>query len=49
MTSTRLDLLRHDLKETDRKIVKLLNERADLSVKIGKIKAEDGLDVYDAA
>ncbi len=49
MTIAPLDLLRHDLKETDLKIVKLLNERADLSVKMGKIKAEDGLDMYDAA
>lgn len=49
MTVTPLEHLRHDLKETDRKIVTLLNERADLSIKIGKLKAESGLEVYDAA
>lgn len=49
MTLTPLERLRQELKETDRKIVKLLNERAELSIEIGKIKAENGLDVYDAS
>jgi chorismate mutase / prephenate dehydratase len=49
MTLTSLDRLRRDLKETDGKIVKLLNERALLSMKIGKDKAKKGLDVFDAS
>lgn len=44
-----LKQLRDELKEKDREIVRLLNERAEISVKIGKIKAERGLDVYDAS
>ena len=49
MTETPLERLRRDLKKTDRKIVTLLNERADLSKKIGNLKAESGMEVYDAA
>ncbi len=49
MTLKSLDRLRHDLRETDRKIVKLLNDRALLSMEIGRIKAEQGLDVFDAS
>lgn len=49
MTVTSLDRLRRDLKVTDRKIVKLLNERALLSMKIGRDKAKKGLDVFDAS
>ena len=49
MTLTSLERLRRDLMEADRKIVKLLNERAELSVKIGRIKDKNGLDVYDAS
>ncbi len=44
-----LDRLRRDLKETDGRIVKLLNERALLSMKIGSDKARKGLDVFDAS
>jgi chorismate mutase / prephenate dehydratase len=49
MTLTPLERLRLNLKEKDRKIVKLLNERAELSMEIGRIKEENGLDVYDAS
>jgi len=49
MTLTSLERLRRDLMEADRKIVKLLNERAELSLKIGRIKDKNGLDVYDAS
>ena len=49
MTLTSLEHLRDDLKKTDREIVRLLNERAEISIKIGKIKSEGGLDVYDAS
>lgn len=48
MMVTLLDRLRRDLKVTDRKIVRLLNERALLSMKIGRDKAKKGLDVFDA-
>jgi len=49
MTVPSLVQLRDALKEKDHEIVRLLNERAEISVKIGKIKAERGLDVYDAS
>ena len=49
MRLSSLDCLRRDLKETDGKIVKLLNERALLSAEIGRAKAEKGLDVFDAS
>ncbi len=49
MTLTALDRLRRDLKKTDGKIVKLLNERALLSMKIGRDKAKKRLDVFDAS
>ena len=49
MTLQSLEQLRDELKKTDREIVRLLNERAEISVKIGRIKAERGLDVYDAS
>ena len=49
MTLTSLERLRRDLKETDGKIVKLLNERALLSMKIGRDKAKKGMDVFDAS
>jgi chorismate mutase/prephenate dehydratase len=35
--------------DTDRRIVKLLNARADLSRAIGRIKAAEGLAIYDPA
>jgi chorismate mutase/prephenate dehydratase len=49
MRLSSLERLRRDLNETDGRIVKLLNERALLSVKIGKDKAKKGLDVFDAS
>ena len=49
MRLSSLDRLRRDLKETDGRIVKLLNERALLSMKIGSDKARKGLDVFDAS
>ena len=49
MTLRTLERLRRDLMATDRKIVKLLNERAELSLKVGRVKARNGLDVYDAS
>jgi chorismate mutase/prephenate dehydratase len=49
MKPRRLDKLRDNIKEKDREIIRLLNERAQISVQIGKIKGEDGIDVYDPA
>jgi len=49
MTTKSLDQLRIELKKKDREIVKLLNQRAALSIKVGKIKEINGVDVYDAA
>jgi chorismate mutase/prephenate dehydratase len=49
MRLSSLDRLRRDLRETDGKIVELLNERALLSMKIGRDKAKKGLDVFDAS
>jgi chorismate mutase / prephenate dehydratase len=49
MTDQSLDRLRTRVTAGDRKIVKLLNERARLSRAIGRIKAEQGMAVYDPA
>jgi chorismate mutase/prephenate dehydratase len=49
MKPRRLDKLRDTIKEKDREIIRLLNERAQISVQIGKVKGEDGIDVYDPA
>ncbi len=45
----RLENLRKNIKEKDREIIRLLNERAQISVQIGSVKDEGGLDVYDPA
>ena len=49
MTSRSLDRLRDRLKKKDEKIVRLLNERARISIEIGESKKRAGLDVYDPA
>jgi chorismate mutase/prephenate dehydratase len=49
MTEISLEFLRGEIKRTDREIVRLLNERAELSINVGKIKESQDLDVYDAA
>ena len=49
MKERSLDRLRAKVMATDRRIVKLLNARADLSRVIGRIKAEEGLAIYDPA
>lgn len=49
MTDQALNGLRAKVSAADRKIVKLLNVRADLSRAIGRIKAEEGLAIYDPA
>lgn len=47
MTEARLRELRNSIKETDRKIVRLLNQRAGMALEIGRIKAELGMEIYD--
>jgi chorismate mutase/prephenate dehydratase len=49
MTLTLLERLREDLKKIDVEIVGLLNRRAGISMQIGRIKEEQGMDVYDPA
>jgi len=47
MTRGSLKELRDKLKNRDEKIVKLLNERARISLEIGKIKKSQSLNIYD--
>jgi len=47
MKKNKLDRLREDLRRKDLEIVKRLNERARLSVEVGKIKDSEGREVYD--
>ena len=47
MTESKLQELRDNIKQTDREIVRLLNRRAGMSLEIGRIKAELGIEVYD--
>lgn len=47
MKKTSLQTLRRDLGKKDREIVKLLNERAELSIEVGKLKALEGREIYD--
>lgn len=47
MSKDSLDTLRRRIEDLDAALLKLLNERADVSLRIGKLKAKDGLDIYD--
>ncbi len=49
MKPRRLENLRKNIKEKDREIIRLLNERAQISVQIGKVKGKGGIEVYDPA
>ncbi len=49
MKKASLRILRQKLREKDREIVKFLNERARLSIEIGKAKELEGFEVYDPA
>ena len=49
MTGQKFDHIRRQMSETDEKIIRLLEERARLAKEVGKIKEEEGLDVYDPA
>jgi chorismate mutase/prephenate dehydratase len=49
MTGEKLDEIRRRMSETDDEIVRLLEERAELAREVGKLKQENGVDVYDPA
>lgn len=49
MIKPRLTELRGKMREKDREIIRLLNERSQISVRIGEIKGREGLGVYDPA
>jgi len=37
------------MKQKDREIIRLLNERSQISIRIGEVKGQEGIDVYDPA
>ena len=47
MKTRKLEILREKIKGKDKEIIRLLNERAQVSVRIGKVKGEGGIQVYD--
>jgi chorismate mutase/prephenate dehydratase len=47
MKTRKLEILREKIKSKDKEVVRLLNERAQISVQIGKVKGEGGIQVYD--
>ncbi|MEW6185126.1 MAG: prephenate dehydratase [Thermodesulfobacteriota bacterium] len=47
MTKQSIEELREALQKKDQEIVTLLNERAELSLAVGKVKSEKGREVYD--
>jgi len=47
MSEKALHVLRGKIDELDKALLKLLNERAAISVEIGKLKAENGLEIFD--
>jgi len=47
MSKDSLDTLRRKIEDLDTALLKLLNERAGVSRRIGKLKAKDGLGIYD--
>ncbi len=42
-----METIREEIRQKDREIVRLLNERGSLSVEIGRIKGDMGMDLYD--
>lgn len=49
MNDSSLEKLREEISERDREILKLLNERAAISILIGKLKEAHGKDMFDPA
>lgn len=44
-----LESLRENMRKKDREIIRLLNERSQISVQIGQVKGQAGLEVYNPA
>ena len=49
MMKSRLERLRENMRKKDREIIRLLNERAGVSVQIGEVKGKAGIEVYNPA
>lgn len=49
MQQQKLDGLRQNIKDKDREIIRLLNERAKISIQIGEVKGQEGIQIYDHA
>jgi len=49
MKKTGMENIRREIRQKDRDIMRLLNERARLSLEVGKIKGQEGIGVYDPA
>ena len=49
MKQPNLESLRQSINDKDREIIRLLNERARISIKIGEVKGKTGIHVYDPA
>ncbi|HEX7503801.1 MAG TPA: chorismate mutase, partial [Syntrophales bacterium] len=49
MTANSIDKIREKIRRKDREIVRLLNDRARLSVEVGRIKDHIGMEIFDPA
>jgi chorismate mutase/prephenate dehydratase len=49
MKQPNLESLRQSINDKDREIIRLLNERARISIQIGEVKGKTGIQVYDPA
>ncbi len=49
MQDDELDRLRERINHLDEQLVRLLNERAELAIRVGKVKEATGSAVYDPA
>ena len=47
MKKTGIEDIRREIRHKDRELVRLLNERARLSLEVGRIKGREGICVYD--
>ena len=47
MKKPKLDSLRQSIKNKDSEIIRLLNERAQISIQIGEVKGQEGISLYD--
>ena len=49
MTANSIEKIREKIRRKDREIVRLLNDRARLSVEVGRVKDREGLEIFDPA